>query len=154
MSDCTNTDSIERSIDMKAPRARVWRALFNTAEFGSWFGVKLEEQAFVPGGQVRGHITHPGYEHIVFEVRVDRVEPEQLLSFYWHPFAIDPDVDYSQEAPTLVTFTLEDTDHGTRLTVVESGFDGVPPQRRLEAFRMNSQGWDAQVGNIARHVGG
>lgn len=153
MSESTTTDSIERTIDMKAPRARVWRALSDTTEFGSWFGVKLEGQAFVPGQQVRGHITHPGYEHIVFEVRVDRVEPEHLLSFHWHPFAIDPDVDYSQEAPTLVTFTLEDTDHGTRLTVVEAGFDKVPPQRRLEAFRMNSQGWDAQVGNIARHVG-
>ena len=154
MSESTSTDRIERSIDMEAPRARVWRALSDTAEFGSWFGVELPGQAFVPGAQVRGHITHPGYEHIVFEVRVDRVEPEHLLSFHWHPFAIDPDVDYSQEAPTLVTFTLEDTDKGTRLTVVESGFDKVPPQRRLEAFRMNSQGWDAQLANIARHVRG
>lgn len=154
MTESRSTDSIERSIDMHAPRARVWRALADTTEFGGWFGVSLPGQAFMPGAQVRGHITHPGYEHIVFDVRVDRVEPERLLSFYWHPFAIDPDVDYAQEAPTLVTFTLADTAHGTRLTVVESGFDGVPPQRRQEAFRMNSQGWEAQVGNIARHVGG
>ena len=154
MSESTNTDSIERSIDINAPRARVWHALAGTAEFGSWFGVHLPGQAFVPGAEVRGNITHPGYEHIVFAVRVDRVEPQQLLSFYWHPFAIDPEVDYSGETPTLVTFTLQDTAQGTRLTVVESGFDKVPAQRRLEAFRMNSQGWDAQVGNIARHVGG
>jgi uncharacterized protein YndB with AHSA1/START domain len=155
MSASTSTDRIERSIDMKAPRARVWRALVNAEEFGSWFGVNLKGQAFVPGGQVRGHITHPGYEHLQFEARVERVDPEQLLSFYWHPYAIEPGVDYTQEAPTLVTFTLQDTlDSGTRLTVVESGFDKVPAGRRLEAFRMNSQGWDAQVGNIARHVGG
>ncbi|MGJ9416316.1 SRPBCC family protein [Massilia sp. CMS3.1] len=153
-SSSTSTDPIERSILIKAPRARVWRALADTTEFGSWFGVNLPGQAFVPGAQMRGHITHPGYEHIVFEVRIDRVEPEQLLSFYWHPYAIDPAVDYTQEAPTLVSFTLQDTDDGTRLTVVESGFDKVTPARRLEAFRMNSQGWDTQVGNIARHVDG
>jgi uncharacterized protein YndB with AHSA1/START domain len=155
MSASTSTDRIERSIDLKAPRARVWRALVNAEEFGSWFGVNLKGQAFVPGGQVRGHITHPGYEHLQFEARVERVDPEQLLSFYWHPYAIEPGVDYTQEEPTLVTFTLQDTlDNGTRLSVVESGFDKVPAERRLEAFRMNSQGWDAQVGNIARHVGG
>lgn len=149
-----NTDSIERSIDIKAPPARVWRALADASEFGSWFGVRLHNQAFAPGARVRGNITHPGYEHIVFEARVDRVEPERLLSFHWHPFAIDPQVDYSQETPTLVTFTLQEIEGGTRLTVVESGFDQVPAGRRLEAWRMNSQGWDAQVANIARHVGG
>ena len=155
MSASTDTDRIERSIDMKATRARVWRALSDPAEFGSWFGVKLAGQAFVAGEWMRGHITHPGYEHLQFEARVERVDPEQLLSFWWHPYGIDPKVDYSQEEPTLVTFTLMDApDGGTRLTVVESGFDKVPAARREEAFRMNSQGWDAQVGNIARHVGG
>jgi len=158
MNASTDTDRIERierSIDMKAPRARVWRALADPTEFGSWFGVNLASQAFVPGKQVRGHITHPGYEHLRFEALVERVEAERLLSFYWHPYGIDPKVDYTQEEPTLVTFTLQDTaDGGTRLTVVEAGFDKVPAARREEAFRMNSQGWDAQVGNIARHVGG
>ncbi|QOL47741.1 SRPBCC family protein [Massilia litorea] len=149
------TDRIERSIVIKAPRARVWRALADAAEFGSWFGVKLEEEAFVAGRPVRGYITHPGYEHLRFEARVERVEPEQLLSFYWHPYAIDPAADYTQEEPTLVSFTLEDgPENGTRLTVVESGFDKLPPQRRDEAFRMNGAGWDAQVINIARHVAG
>lgn len=155
MNASTDTDRIERSIDMKAPRARVWRALADPTEFGSWFGVNLAGQAFVPGRQVGGHITHPGYEHLQFEALVERVEAERLLSFYWHPYGIDSKVDYTQEEPTLVTFTLQDTaDGGTRLTVVESGFDKVPAARREEAFRMNSQGWDAQVGNIARHVGG
>jgi uncharacterized protein YndB with AHSA1/START domain len=155
MNASTDTDRIERSIDMKAPRARVWRALADTKEFGSWFGVNLSTPAFVPGERVRGHITHPGYEHLQFEALVERVETERLLSFYWHPYGIDPKVDYTQEDPTLVTFTLQDApDGGTRLTVVESGFDKVPAARREEAFRMNSQGWDAQVGNIARHVGG
>lgn len=149
----TDTDRIERSIAIRAPRARVWRALADAAEFGSWFGVNLAGEAFVPGGRVRGHITHPGYEHLLFEASVDRVEPEHLLSFHWHPYAIEPGVDYTQETPTLVTFTLQDAPgNATLLTVVESGFDQVPAHRRLEAFRMNSQGWDAQVENIARHV--
>jgi uncharacterized protein YndB with AHSA1/START domain len=150
----TDTDRIERSILIKAPRARVWRALANAEEFGSWFGVNLKGEAFAAGGKVRGHITHPG-EHLIFEVQVDRVEPEHLLSFRWHPYGIDPKVDYTQEEPTLVTFTLQEAPgDGTLFTVVESGFDQVPAHRRLEAFRMNSQGWDAQVGNIVRHVGG
>ena len=155
MTASTGTDRIERSIEIEAPRARVWQALADAGEFGSWFGVNLEGQAFVPGAQVAGNITHPGYEHLCFEVRVERVEPEQLLSFRWHPYAIEPGVDYSQEEPTLVNFALEDgPGNGTRLTVVESGFECVPAQRRLEAFRMNSQGWEVQVENIARHVGG
>lgn len=151
----TDSDRIERSIAIQAPRSRVWHALADATEFGSWFGVSLPGQAFVAGQTVRGHITHPGYEHLQFEARVERVEPERLLSLHWHPYAVDPAVDYTQETPTLVTFTLEDGPNGgTLLTVVESGFDKVPAARRLEAFRMNSQGWDAQVGNIARHVGG
>ncbi|MGX4642640.1 SRPBCC family protein [Massilia sp. SYSU DXS3249] len=151
----TDSDRIERSVEIAAPRARVWRALADAQEFGSWFGVNLQGQAFAPGARVRGNITHPGYEHIVFEVHVEHVEPQQLLSFHWHPYAVDPAVDYAQEEPTLVSFTLQDAPGGgTLLTVVESGFDRVPAGRRLEAFRMNSQGWDAQVANIARHVGG
>lgn len=155
MASSSDTDRIERSIDLKAPRARVWHALTDTTAFGSWFGVNLAGQAFVAGQWVRGHITHPGYEHLRFEALVQRLDEERLLSFHWHPYPIDPALDYDKEEPTLVTFTLENTaDGGTRLTVVESGFEQVPAARREEAFRMNSQGWDAQIDNLARHLGG
>lgn len=150
----SDTDRIERSIVINAPRERVWRALSNAEEFGTWFGAKLAGQAFAAGQRARGQITYPGYEHIFFDVLVERVEPQDLLSFRWHPGALDATVDYSGEEPTLVTFTLADApDHGTLLKVVESGFDKLPPARRLEAFRMNSGGWDAQMKNIVRHVG-
>jgi uncharacterized protein YndB with AHSA1/START domain len=149
----SDTDRIERSILIDAPRERVWRALSNAEEFGTWFGANLKGQAFAAGQRARGNITYPGYEHIFFDVLVERVEPQQVLAFRWHPYAVDPAVDYSQEEPTLVTFTLEDApDNGTVLKVVESGFDKVPPHRRLEAFRMNSGGWDAQMENIKRHA--
>jgi uncharacterized protein YndB with AHSA1/START domain len=149
----SDTDRIERSILIEAPRERVWRALSNAEEFGSWFGASLKGQAFVAGQRARGNITHPGYEHIFFDVLVERVEPQSVLAFRWHPYAVDPAVDYTQEEPTLVTFTLEDAPgSGTRLVVVESGFDKVPPHRRLEAFRMNSGGWEAQMENIKRHA--
>ncbi|MGE3348078.1 MAG: SRPBCC family protein [Ramlibacter sp.] len=149
----SETDRIERSVVLNAPRARVWRALSDAQEFGAWFGVNLQGQTFVAGQSVRGRITIEGYEHVTFEVLCERVEPEQLLSFRWHPYAIDPQVDYSHEQRTLVTFTLKDAGSGkTLLTVVESGFDKVPPQRRLEAFRMNSGGWTAQMDNIKNHV--
>ncbi|HET9787165.1 MAG TPA: SRPBCC family protein [Pyrinomonadaceae bacterium] len=147
-----STDRIERSVMLKASRSRVWRALSNGEEFGNWFGVKLEGKSFVAGQRVQGQITYPGYEHLVFDVLIERVEPERVLSWRWHPAAIDPAVDYEKEPTTLVVFELKEVEGGTLLTVVESGFDSVPPSRRLEAFRMNSQGWDEQMKNIEKHV--
>jgi uncharacterized protein YndB with AHSA1/START domain len=149
----SDTDRIERSILINAPRERVWRALSNAEEFGTWFGANLKGQTFAAGQRARGNITYPGWEHVYFDVLVERVEPQDLLSYRWHPYAVDPAVDYTQEEPTLVTFTLTDApDNGTLLRIVESGFDKVPPHRRLEAFRMNSGGWDAQMENIKRHA--
>jgi uncharacterized protein YndB with AHSA1/START domain len=154
MSNASETDRIERSIVIKAPRERVWRALSNADEFSQWFGVDLQGQAFAPGKRARGQITHCGHEHVWFDVVIEHIEPPRVLSYRWHPYAVDPSVDYESEQPTLVTFTLKDLPgEGTLLTVVESGFDNVPPHRRLEAFRMNDRGWEAQLGNVARHVG-
>lgn len=146
-----NTDRIERKILLKAPRARVWRALSNSEEFGNWFGVRMQG-AFAPGQRAHGRITHPGYDHLEFEVWIERMEPERLMSWRWHPAAVEQGVDYSSEPTTLVVFELKDADHGTLLSVVESGFDNVPPHRRLGAFRMNSEGWDIQMKNIEKHV--
>jgi uncharacterized protein YndB with AHSA1/START domain len=149
-----NTDRIERSLVINAPRERVWRALSNAETFGTWFGANLKGQTFAPGQRARGQITICGHEDAVFDVVVERIEPQDLFSYRWHPYAVDPAVDYAKEEPTLVTFTLKDAPgNGTLLTVVESGFDNVPPHRRLEAFRMNNRGWEAQMNNIARHVG-
>ena len=148
----TPTDFIERKILLKAPRSRVWRALSNAEEFGNWFGVKLEGKAFEPGERVQGQVTHPGYEHLVFEVRVERVEPERLLSWRWHPAPVEPGADYSKEPTTLVTFELQEVAGGTLLSVVESGFDEIPPGRRQDAFRINSEGWEGQMQNIEKHV--
>lgn len=147
-----STDRIERKILLKAPRSRVWRALANAEEFGEWFRVSLNGQAFVAGQRTRGHITYPGYEHLVFDVLVERMKPERLLALRWHPAAIDPAVDYSKEPTTLVEFELTEVEGGALLTLVESGFDKIPPERRLEAFRMNSGGWDEQMKNIEKHV--
>lgn len=148
----TASDRIERSIHIAAPRSRVWRALSDAEEYGNWFGANLKGQAFAPGRRVQGPITIAGYEHVAFDVVVERVEPEVLLSYRWHPYAVDPAIDYSKEQRTLVTFTLKDAGDGTLLTVVESGFDKVPPDRRQEAFRMNSGGWEGQLRNIQRHA--
>jgi uncharacterized protein YndB with AHSA1/START domain len=107
----------------------------------------------VPGQISRGQITYPGYEHVRWEAIVQKMEPERLFSFTWHPYAVEPGVDYSGEPQTLVEFTLEKTATGTLLRVVESGFSKLPDKRRLEAYRRNEGGWTAQVDNIARHVG-
>ena len=149
----TNTDRIEKQVLLRAPRARVWRALTDAGQFGTWFGVKMET-GFAAGQLAMGKITHPGYEHIPFEVTVERMQAEQLFAFRWHPYAIDPQVDYSKEPMTLVEFRLEEVEGGTLLTVVESGFDRIPAARRDEAFRMNTGGWTAQMENIRRHVEG
>ena len=149
----TAKDRIEKRIELKAPIERVWRALTDHREFGEWFRVKLESP-FEPGKVTRGNITYPGYEHVVMEVVTRKMEPPRLFSFNWHPYAVDPKVDYSKEQPTLVEFTLEPTPTGTRLTVVESGFDKIPAARRDEAFLMNSGGWEAQIKNIEAYVTG
>lgn len=146
------TDRIEREILLKAPRSKVWRALTNAEEFGNWFGVALKGKTFAAGQRVQGQITYPDLEHVVFDVLIVQMEPEKLFSLRWHPYAVDPAVDYSKEPTTLVEFTLKVVEDGTLLNVVESGFDTVPPLRRLEAFRMNSGGWDQQIENIKQHV--
>ncbi len=145
------TDRIERQIVLRVPRSRVWQALTDPQEFGSWFGIKVAG-VFAPGVRSRGRVTHPGYEHVEWDITVERMEAERLFSWRWHPHAVERGVDYSQEPTTLVEFTLEEVPEGTRLKVVESGFDRVPLARRAEAFRMNSDGWTQQLKAIERHV--
>lgn len=155
MSENPSSNSVERSIVINAPRERVWLALSNAEKFGSWFGAKLDGQTFTPGQRARGQMTSCGHENddIWFDVIVEQMEPESLFSYRWHPYSIDPEIDYSVEQPTLVTFTLADAPgNGTLLKVVESGFDNIPAHRRLEAFRMHSSGWEAQINNIVRYV--
>lgn len=146
------TDRIEKEVILRAPVARVWKALTDAQEFGAWFRVKLDGR-FAPGERTRGRFTFPGYEHLVMEVTVERMDRERLFSFRWHPAAMDPKRDYTKEPTTLVEFRLAPApDGGTRLTVIESGFDALPEDRRDAAFRMNSGGWDFQAGNLRAHV--
>ena len=147
----TSTDRIEKKVLLRAPRSRVWRAITSAEEFGAWFRVSLDG-AFAEGATVRGRITAQGYEHVTVEMLVERIEPERYFSYRWHPNPIDPAVDYSAEPTTLVEFTLEDTEGGTALTIVESGFDRISLARRAEAFRMNEQGWAGQIRNLERYV--
>jgi len=145
------SDRIEKTIELNAPVSRVWRALTDYQEFGTWFRAKLEGP-FVAGKVTRGRVAYPGYEHLIWEATVQKIEPERLFSFTWHPHAVDPSTDYSGEPPTLVEFTLEPIGTGTLLRVVESGFSKLPAHRRDEAFRMNERGWGFQMTNIAEHL--
>lgn len=144
-------DRIEKRIELKAPVSRVWRALTDHREFGEWFRVKLNGP-FVPGKATHGQVTYPGYEHLKWEAVVQKMETERLFSLTWHPYAIDPNVDYSKEPSTLVEFRLEKIPSGTLLVLTESGFDKIPSDRRLEAFRMNDGGWTEQMKNIEAYV--
>ena len=145
------SNTIEKRIELNAPVPKVWRALTDYREFGEWFRVKLDGP-FVPGEISTGHITYPGYEHLKWEAVVQKMEPERLFSFTWHPYAVDPDFDYSNEPVTLVEFRLEPKDKGTVLHLTESGFDALPKDRRFEAFRMNEDGWTEQMTNIENHL--
>jgi uncharacterized protein YndB with AHSA1/START domain len=145
------TDKIERTIVLRAPRSRVWRALTEAREFGTWFGVKVEG-VFKPGARMRGAIAHRGYEHVIWDITIDRMEPERLFSWRWHPAAVEPGVDYAAEPTTLVVFELAEVADGTRLTVTESGFDDVPLARRAQAYRMNSEGWAWQLQSIESYL--
>jgi uncharacterized protein YndB with AHSA1/START domain len=156
------TDRIEKRILLRASRARVWRALTDASEFGNWFGMKIDG-AFAAGALVRGTIVptkvdaavaalQKEHEGLAFEIAVDRIEPQRLFSFRWHPHAIERGVDYSAEPTTLVTFELAESEGGVLLTVTESGFDRIPLERRAKAFTANEQGWGMVVKLIEKHL--
>jgi uncharacterized protein YndB with AHSA1/START domain len=157
-----STDRIEKKILLRAPKERVWRALSDSTEFGTWFGVKFDGP-FAPGASMRGVIVTTAvdsevakaqtpYKGMPFEITIDQMEPERLFSFRWHPYAIDPSVDYSAEPTTLVVFTLEEVADGVMLTVTESGFDRIPLARRAKAFSANDGGWAIMVEVIVKYV--
>ena len=147
----TTTDRIEKQILLRAPRERVWRALTDSGEFGAWFQAVFQGP-FRSGEPVRGRITYPGYEHLEFVLLVETIEPERLFTFRWHPNAVEPGADYSQEPTTLVTFTLEEVEGGTLLRVVESGFDSLPVARRADALKSNESGWAEQMTAIEAYL--
>jgi len=142
----STSDQIEEQVVLPTPRARVWRALTNAEELGAWFGAKIDGATIAPGAHVTGHMTVPGYEHVLFDIIIDEMIAEQRFSWRWHPNALDPKVDYSSEPRTLVTFTLEDAPAGgTVLRVLESGFNALPSARRGPSFTGNSKGWQGQL---------
>jgi uncharacterized protein YndB with AHSA1/START domain len=157
-----SADRIVKKILLRAPIARVWRALSDATEFGAWFGVKFDGP-FMAGSKLRGVIVpttvnaevaaaQKPYEGTPFEITVEQMEPERLFSFRWHPYAVQPGVDYSQEPTTLVVFSLEQVADGVMLTVTESGFDQIPLERRAKAFSANEGGWSMQMKLIEAYV--
>jgi len=147
------TNEIRKQLLIQAPQSRVWRAITDSEQFGAWFHVRLETP-FVVGQTTSGQITYPGWEHVRFTLLTEALEPETRFAYRWHPYAVDMTKDYSTEPMTLVEFMLQPQDGGTLVTVVESGFDQLPPERLAEAFRMNERGWDEQLLNIRSHVAG
>lgn len=146
-----STDRIETRIEIKAPRSRVWRALTDATQFGTWFGMQLDGP-FAVGKAVKGRLTVKGHEGVTLDLQIVRMDPETAFAYRWHPYAIDPKVDYTTEPTTLVEFQLEDIAGGTAVIIVESGFDQIPLSRRHEAYRMNQSGWAGQVKNLVRYV--
>jgi uncharacterized protein YndB with AHSA1/START domain len=146
-----SSDRIEKQVTLDAPRSRVWRALTDVTQFNAWFGVALSTP-FAPGAEVSGKISIRNYDHVTMTIWIETMEPERFFSFRWHPYAVEDGVDYAAEPTTLVSFTLEDATGGTRLTIVESGFDAIPESRRAKAFTMNSKGWDGQAENIRKFL--
>jgi uncharacterized protein YndB with AHSA1/START domain len=149
----STTDRIERQIRLRHPRSKMWRALTDSREFGTWFGATFSE-AFKPGARLQAKITHPGYEHMTMAVTIERMEPERLFSWRWHPGACEPGESFADEPMTLVVFELQEIPEGTLLTVVESGFDQIPLARRAKAFRENEEGWAGQMKAVAEYLAG
>ena len=143
-------DRIEKTTVLRAPQTNVWRALTDAKQFATWFGITLNEP-FVVGRSVTGQLTMRG-EQFTIDFTIERMDPEELFAYRWHPYAIDQQTDYSAEPMTLVEFRLKSVPEGTELTVVESGFDRIPAHRRDEAYRMNDGGWKSQIEKLRRHV--
>ncbi|TAN01691.1 MAG: vanillate O-demethylase oxidoreductase VanB [Rhodanobacteraceae bacterium] len=159
----TNTDRIEKQVLLQAPRERVWRALSEAEQFGTWFGVAFDGP-FVEGERLTGTITptqvdaevaamQTPYAGTPFEWFVEKIEPMQRIAFRWHPFGIDKTIDYSHEPMTLIVFELHEATNGILLTVTESGFDQLPPERRAKAFAANEGGWTHQMKLISKYLG-
>ncbi|MGC4044417.1 MAG: SRPBCC family protein [Armatimonas sp.] len=157
-----SADCIEKNIVLRAPLSRVWKAVADSAEFGKWFGVKFAGP-FVAGESLKGAMAptlmdpkvaemQQDFEGMPFEIWVEQVEPEQVFSFRWHPYAIEEGKDFSQEPTTLVTFHLWEVDGGTSLTITECGFDQIPVDRRAKAFASNSEGWAIQTTLIEKYL--
>ncbi|MGB8909801.1 MAG: SRPBCC family protein [Candidatus Cybelea sp.] len=158
----SSTDRIEKRVFLRSPQERVWHAISDTTEFGTWFGIELDG-AFAPGARMHGRIKPTEVDCEVARMQeqhrgtplafyVEQVEPMSLLSFRWHPFAIDSSIDYSNEPMTLVTFTLEPAQGGTTLTIVESGFDAIPIARRADAFEANEEGWTLMAQLVEKYL--
>lgn len=158
-----DTERIEKRILLQAPLNRVWRAISDSTEFGAWFGMKFDSP-FAPGAVMRGVIVPTAvdpevakaqkpHEGKAVEIVIEQMEPDRLFSFRWHPFAIEPGVDYSAEPTTLITFALEQAANGVMLTITESGFDQIPLARRVKAFAANERGWSMVVKLIAKYLG-
>lgn len=148
-----NRDRLTKIVDLAAPVARVWRAVSDHEEFGQWFRVRLDGP-FEVGATTSGRMTYPGQEHVAWESRTEEIVPERRFVFSWPPGAIDPDTEYAADARVVVTFELEPTDGGTRLTITESGFGQFSERCRLDVLRACERGWHAQAENIAAHVAG
>ncbi len=147
-----DSDRIDGRTELAASVSRVWRALTNSTEFGAWFGVRFDSP-FQTGHESVGQVVTPGMEHLTWRAVIQDIEPEQYFAFTWHPYAIDPDRDYSEEVPTLVEFRLAPTPSGgTLLTLAESGFEDLPDARRAEAHAMHQQGWSQQMKNIRAYL--
>ena len=155
-------DRIEKRMILRAPRERVWRALSEAKQFGSWFGVEFEGE-FAAGTRLTGRIAptkvdpevaklQQPYTGFPFEFHIERIEPMSLFSFRWHPHAVDRGADYSAEPMTLVEFRLEDVAQGTLLRITESGFDRIPLERRAKAFTSNEGGWTHQLKLIEKYL--
>jgi uncharacterized protein YndB with AHSA1/START domain len=157
-----NTDRIEKTIVLRASRERVWRAISDSQQFGTWFGVEFEG-GFVAGSRLKGKIvptkvdaeiakTQEPYSGMAFDFFIEHIEPMRRFAFRWHPYAVEPGQDYVKEPTTLVTFELADAPGGTLLTITESGFDQIPLERRAAAFTENEQGWAAQTQLIQKYL--
>jgi uncharacterized protein YndB with AHSA1/START domain len=158
----SDTDRIVKSVVLNASRERVWRAISESSQFGSWFGMSFDGP-FVAGRPITGRIAPTQVDpevaklqepHVgkAFEFMVESIEPMDRLALRWHPYAVDPEVDYSREPMTLVEFVLEDAGAGTKLTITESGFDRIPLARRAEAFKANEGGWEHQTRLIRKYL--
>lgn len=146
-----DTNRIDRTIDVNAPPDRVWRALTTAADLATWFHVRIEGE-IAPGSEVWMTSTSPGYEGQRFLVRVTEMTPPRRFAWQWHPGAVDPAIDYSKEPWTTVTFTLEPSGGGTRLSVSETGFNEISVARRAKVFADNSGGWTEVIVWIQQHA--
>lgn len=140
-------DRIERVLTLRAPRARVWKAITEPAGLSQWLGNRAEVD-LRPGGELI--LEWP--EHGIYRCRIVTVEPPHRFAYRWYMTGMNSEEAVETGPSTLVEFSLKEVPEGTMLTLVESGFAAFPADIAAKSYHHSVEGWAIELGELAAYL--